>query len=118
MMTIEQRIMAGEDSAKIMQEIELAKKKKAAADEHKKAAARKASEEQLKKARENLITAAAEYLGVLGFPQSILNQIIEDLTEEDFKDIEFKFKMLIPLATAMEEMSTKPKQCSKDKAAK
>ena len=117
MMTIEQRIMAGEDPAKIMQEIELAKKKKAAADEHKKAAARKASEEQLKKAREKVVAAITEYMGALGFPQSALDKIIEELTEEDFKDIELRIKMLVPLFTAMEKMDAEPKKFSKNKTA-
>ena len=117
MMTIEQRIMAGEDPAKIMQEIELAKKKKAA-DEHKKAAARKASEEQLKKAREKVVAAITEYMGALGFPQSALDEIVEEFTEESFKEIELRVKMLVPLVTAMEKMDAKPKQCSRDKATK
>lgn len=118
MMTIEQRIMAGEDPAKIMQEIELAKKKKAAADEHKKAAARKASEEQLKKAREKVVAAITEYMGALGFPQSALDEIVEEFTEESFKEIELRMKMLVPLVTAMEKMDAKPKQCSRNKVTK
>lgn len=118
MMTIEQRIMAGEDPAKIMQEIELAKKKKAAADEHKKAAARKASEEQLKKAREKVVAAITEYMGALGFPQSALNEIVEEFTEDSFKEIELRIKMLVPLVIAMEKMDAKPKQCSRNKVTK
>lgn len=118
MTTIEQRIMAGEDPAKIMQEIELAKKKKAAADEHKKAAARKASEEQLKKAREKVVAAITEYMGALGFPQSALDEIVEEFTEDSFKEIELRMKMLVPLVTAMEKMDAKPKQCSRNKATK
>ena len=118
MMTIEQRIMAGEDPTKIMQEIELAKKKKAAADEHKKAAARKASEEQLKKAREKVVAAITEYMGALGFPKSALDEIVEEFTEESFKEIELRMKMLVPLVTAMEKMDAKPKQCSRNKATK
>ena len=118
MMTIEQRIMAGEDPAKILQEIELAKKKKAAADEHKKAAARKASEEQLKKAREKVVAAITEYMGALGFPQSALNEIVEEFTEDSFKEIELRIKMLVPLVIAMEKMDAKPKQCSRNKVTK
>ena len=76
MMTIEQRIMAGEDPAKIMQEIELAKKKKAAAAE--KEIARQKSEEQLKKAREKVITAIVDYMDALGFPRSILDKMNEE----------------------------------------
>ena len=89
MMTIEQRIMAGEDPAKIMQEIETAKEKKAAADEHKKAAARKASEERIKKARAEVTKAVMDYMKVLGVPQDILDEMTKDYTDEAFKEIEF-----------------------------
>lgn len=118
MMTIEQRIMAGEDPAKIMQEIELAKEKKTAADERKRTAARKASEEQLKRAREKVIAAIAEYMGALGIPQSALDEMIEEFTEEAFKEIEFKIKLLIPLITAMEKLEAdEPKKFSRNKSA-
>lgn len=117
MMTIEQRIMAGEDPAKIMQEIELAKEKKRAAAEKEKAAARKVSEEQLKRAREKVIAAIAEYMGALGIPQSALDEMVEEFTDEAFKEIEFKIKLLIPLITAMEKMDAEPKQFSRNKSA-
>lgn len=115
MMTIEQRIMAGEDPAKIMQEIELAKKKKAAAAE--KEIARQKSEEQLKKTREKVITAIIDYMDALGFPRSILDKMIEEFTEETFKEIDLKIKLLMPLAIAMEKMDAKPKTVSRDKTA-
>ena len=118
MMTIEQRIMAGEAPPKIMQEIELAKEKKAAADERERTAARKASKERLKKAREKVVAAITEYMGALGFPQSALDEIVKEFTEESFKEIELRMKMLVPLATAMEEMDAEPKKFSRNRATK
>ena len=109
MMTIEQRIMAGEDPAKIMQEIETAKEKKAAADERKRTAARKASEEQIKKARAEVTKAVMDYMKVLGVPQDALDEMAEDYTDEVFKEIEFAVKMVIPvlnMASKAEKKST------------
>lgn len=117
MMTIEQRIMAGEDPAKIMQEIELAKEKKTAADERKRTAARKASEEQLKRAREKVVEAITEYMRTLGLPQSALDELIEAFTEDAFKEIEFKIKLLMPLITAVEKMESEPRKFSRNKSA-
>lgn len=108
MMTIEQRIMAGEDPAKIMQEIETAKEKKAAADERKRTAARKASEEQIKKARAEVTKAVMDYMKVLGVPQDALDEMVEAYTEETFKEIEFAVKMMIPMLNMASKAEKKP----------
>ena len=106
MMTIEQRIMAGEDPAKIMQEIETAKEKKAAADERNRAAARKASEEQIKKARAEVTKAVMDYMKVLGVPQDTLDEMAEGYTDEVFKEIEFAVKMMLRMMGKAEKKPT------------
>lgn len=106
MMTIEQRIMAGEDPAKIMQEIENAKEKKAAADERKRTAARKASEEQIKKARAEVTKAVMDYMKVLGVPQDTLDEMTKDYTDEVFKEIEFAVKMMLRMMGKAEKKPT------------